>query len=293
MPVRMIREGILDSGAVNSLSLRGENFYRRLMSVVDDYGRFDGRVEILRARLYCLQLGSWTEKNVEAALNECVSVGLVSRYVVDNKPFVVIEKFGQTARSKPKYPDPPAIENNCTQLQTDARNCTRLSESYSESKSYSESEEEREDLRASAPITHALGEFGHVVLTDEQMHKLDSELGALLPGYIDRFDGWVHEAPNAKASGTRRKDRSAYLSIRAWYRRDKAEGKLPKRVKNHGFSEDPDTDAVAAAIRARSQGPSDRQVAEGVRGDFPDVREKSHSRASHPLLPAPLGDEPF
>jgi hypothetical protein len=39
MPSRLLREGILDSEAVNALSFAAEVFYRRLMSVVDDFGR--------------------------------------------------------------------------------------------------------------------------------------------------------------------------------------------------------------------------------------------------------------
>ncbi len=39
MPNRIIREGILTSEAVNSLSWEAEVFFRRLLSVVDDFGR--------------------------------------------------------------------------------------------------------------------------------------------------------------------------------------------------------------------------------------------------------------
>jgi hypothetical protein len=40
MPVRILREGILTSERVDTLSPAAEVFYRRLMSVVDDFGRF-------------------------------------------------------------------------------------------------------------------------------------------------------------------------------------------------------------------------------------------------------------
>ena len=40
MPSRIIRDGILTSERINALTERAELFYRRLMSVVDDYGRF-------------------------------------------------------------------------------------------------------------------------------------------------------------------------------------------------------------------------------------------------------------
>ncbi len=41
MPVRLIRPGILSSLRVNRLTEGQEVFYRRLLSVVDDFGRYD------------------------------------------------------------------------------------------------------------------------------------------------------------------------------------------------------------------------------------------------------------
>lgn len=118
MPTRLIREGILDSDAVNSLSFRGEILYRRLMSVADDHGRFDGRLEIIRSRLFALVFNRWQVSDVAEAIDECCKVGLVRRYVVDNKPYILIQKFNQQTRSKPKYPDPITTDNNCFQLCT-------------------------------------------------------------------------------------------------------------------------------------------------------------------------------
>ena len=54
MPNRILREGILDSDRVNKLSWGAEVFYRRLMSVVDDFGRFDARIDLLKSKLYPL-----------------------------------------------------------------------------------------------------------------------------------------------------------------------------------------------------------------------------------------------
>jgi hypothetical protein len=39
MPNRELREGILTSERINALTFPAEVFYRRLMSVVDDFGR--------------------------------------------------------------------------------------------------------------------------------------------------------------------------------------------------------------------------------------------------------------
>lgn len=113
MPTRLIREGILESEAVNSLSIEAELFYRRLMSIADDYGRADGRVEILRGRLFSLQLERWTPQAVESAVAECArtctadGTPLVSAYTVGGKACLQINNFGQRTRTKSRFPEPP------------------------------------------------------------------------------------------------------------------------------------------------------------------------------------------
>jgi hypothetical protein len=52
MPTRIIREGILTSERVDKLSERAELFYRRLMSVADDYGRYFANPANLRVNCY-------------------------------------------------------------------------------------------------------------------------------------------------------------------------------------------------------------------------------------------------
>jgi hypothetical protein len=114
MPNRILREGILSSDAVNALSLGAEVFYRRLMSVVDDFGRFDGRVNILRASLYAVKLDKVSEKEIENWINECVNQNLLLMYVVDNKQFVEVVKFNQQKRTmKSKWPSPQRLHSGC------------------------------------------------------------------------------------------------------------------------------------------------------------------------------------
>ncbi len=72
----------------------------------------------------------------------------------------------------------------------------------------------------------AFGEFGRSLLSHDEHAKLKAELGSSLESYIDEFDRWVHEAPEAKAKdGVKRKDRNPYLSIGNWYRKAVKEGK--------------------------------------------------------------------
>ena len=56
MPSRIVREGINSSRAVSSLSEEAQLFYRTLMLVVDDYGRFEIDLDVIRASCFPRQL---------------------------------------------------------------------------------------------------------------------------------------------------------------------------------------------------------------------------------------------
>lgn len=109
MPSRILRDGILTSDRINSLSLEGEMFYRRLISVVDDYGRFEAHPAILRPAVYPRRLDQVTEQSIERYLDECSSGDdpLITVYIVGRKRYLQINNFNQRLRSGSKYPDPP------------------------------------------------------------------------------------------------------------------------------------------------------------------------------------------
>ena len=106
MPDRIIRMGILTSDTINALSWEAEVFYRRLQSVADDYGRYDGRVSVLRSMLYPLKIDQVSTSRVQAWLEETVKVGAVRLYEVEGKPFVEVLRFKQRIRSDSKWPSP-------------------------------------------------------------------------------------------------------------------------------------------------------------------------------------------
>ena len=107
MPDRIIRAGIITSDRMSQLTWFAEVFYRRLMSVVDDFGRFDARPAILRSALFPLQIDRVGNDEVEDGLRECAAAGLVQLYRVDNKPYLELLDFRQRMRSqKSKWPAP-------------------------------------------------------------------------------------------------------------------------------------------------------------------------------------------
>lgn len=107
MPTRVLRDGILTSERVNSLSPNAELFYRRLMSVVDDYGRFSANLTLLRASCYPLKLDSVKEDSIKKHLAEAEGAGLIVLFTVAGKAFLEMQDFGQRIQSKSKFPEPP------------------------------------------------------------------------------------------------------------------------------------------------------------------------------------------
>jgi len=143
MPDRIIRSNILTSDAVNSLSWTAEIFYRRLMSVVDDFGRYDARSEILRSQLYPLKLDNVSKSDIVKWLNECSKAGLIRLYSTDGRGYLEILKFNQRLRAmKSKFPSPA---DKCGQMTADDSRPPREYESESETETESDTESETEE----------------------------------------------------------------------------------------------------------------------------------------------------
>ena len=113
MPVRILREGILTSERVDMLTAEGEVFYRRLMSVVDDFGRHSANPKLVRAACYPLKLDVVKDAHVVQWMHECVGAKLLLVYEVEGKQYLEIADFRQQVRSKQsKYPNPPSTAKN-------------------------------------------------------------------------------------------------------------------------------------------------------------------------------------
>ena len=147
MPERILRPEILTSERVNQLDWESEVFYRRLMSVVDDFGRFDARPSILRSSLYPLRLEQVREASVQRCLANCEAARLVRLYVVNSRPYLELLDFKQRMRAaRSKYPAPtgesPPEPDNVTQPHAAA--CTRMQPHAPASETETETEAETE-----------------------------------------------------------------------------------------------------------------------------------------------------
>jgi hypothetical protein len=118
MPNRILRESILTSDRVNQLDAGEERFYRRLMSVVDDYGRFDARPGVLRAACFPLLLDKVREADCSRWMAACQKAGLIALYDSDSKPYLILRKLGEPRARHSKYPNPPPALT-CAHLRAD------------------------------------------------------------------------------------------------------------------------------------------------------------------------------
>lgn len=112
MPGRYIREGILDSERFNELRKHGgvqaQLFFTLLLLVVDDYGRCKNHPIWLRSKAFPLR-DDIREADISRWITACEKSGLIALYGEPNgTAFLQVYNFGQQARSKSKYPEPPA-----------------------------------------------------------------------------------------------------------------------------------------------------------------------------------------
>lgn len=110
MPNRIIREGILTSERVDSLpSWASEVFYRRLMNVVDDFGRYYANSSLLRAACYPLKIDKVSNADIDKWLADCAGAGLVSTYDSGGRRYLQMLDFRQQERAKAsKFPQAPS-----------------------------------------------------------------------------------------------------------------------------------------------------------------------------------------
>jgi len=120
MPNRIIREAILSSEKMALLGWPEEVFYRRLMSIVDDYGRYEANHQLLRSKCYPLQVDDVRVADITRWMAACQMAGLILIYVVHGKQYIEVLNFGQQQRTDSKYPACVSTEIICEQMPANA-----------------------------------------------------------------------------------------------------------------------------------------------------------------------------
>lgn len=109
MPSRILREGIIDSESFGSLTEGAQLLYYRLLSMVDDFGRYEANPRLLIIRLFPWAQDRYDAHMMASRLGE-LSEGLDPRiklYSVGNKQYLEIIDSQRTPRArKSRYPDP-------------------------------------------------------------------------------------------------------------------------------------------------------------------------------------------
>lgn len=130
MPNRIIKESICSSENIDNLEPMEEILFYRLMVNCDDYGLFDGRSSIIRAKCFPLKVDKIKEKDIDKWLQSLVREKLVTLYENNNKQYLKLtswEKHQQTRATKSKFPKPDdygsnliSSDINCNQVQSNA-----------------------------------------------------------------------------------------------------------------------------------------------------------------------------
>lgn len=256
MPSRILKESICSSDSINELSSFEETFFYRLIVNCDDYGRFDARPAILKARLFPLK-DRVTLKNVEDALVKLAEVGCVKLYRVDSKPFLYLpawEVHQNVRAKKSRYPEPneesekeayagkektsernmKTSENICMQMYADDCKCSRNPNPNPNPNPNSESE----SYSGNARVDAALEEYKTFrkeikrPLTDRAMQLAVKKLETLAPDDPERkiaiieqsiVNGWIGLFPlKNEQQATENEDR--YDDLKEWVKEHDSAG---------------------------------------------------------------------
>lgn len=203
MPNRVLKESIKYSDQIDSLTWFEEVVFYRLMVSADDYGCYDGRINVLKNELFPAK-DNVTRKSVEDAISHLASVGLLCQYTVSGKPYLLFpswEKHQRVRNKRRKFPEPP--EN----LTADRCQMTagRLPES-NPIRIQSESESEKgfcaePGCTGSAPpaVLLPLNNGTEYPVTEEEL----AEFGSLYPAVdvaqeLRSMRGWLLANPNKR-----------------------------------------------------------------------------------------------
>lgn len=106
MPQRFLRPGITTSDAWNSVSWEAQSLFIRILTLVDDFGRYDARVPILHGQCFALRPDIKPQRT-EKLRSELHKANLIQVYTVEGKDYLQVLRWQERARCESsKFPDP-------------------------------------------------------------------------------------------------------------------------------------------------------------------------------------------
>lgn len=132
MPTRLIKESIHTSEKLNRLTDFQFRLWVGLLTYVDDYGRGDARLPIIKGAVFPLRERLST-RDIGAALAGLADAGCVVLYEKDGRPYLYLPNWDehQSIRNKKsKYPAPDGDlktnENKCLQMYANENSCIQM-----------------------------------------------------------------------------------------------------------------------------------------------------------------------
>lgn len=122
MPQRFLRPGITNSERWNSVSFACQSLYVRILTLVDDYGRFDGRPSVIWGHCFAV----WNEQNpdhpvdlqqVREMLQQLAAQKLILCFTSEGKQTLQVFQWQERIREgcRSKWPEPPSAAG-CSDL---------------------------------------------------------------------------------------------------------------------------------------------------------------------------------
>ena len=103
MPIRFLRPGLTTSERWNGLSWMAQSFYVRLLTLVDDHGRYDANPRLLLSHAFPLSDQVTTEQ-VRALCDQLAQAQLIGLYQAEGKPYLYLTKWRERVRTESKFP---------------------------------------------------------------------------------------------------------------------------------------------------------------------------------------------
>lgn len=212
MPNRIIKESITTSDNLNLLTPDEEVFFYRLLVNCDDFGRFDARPEILRARLYPLRADKEKLDTISKRLLALYLAGLITLYQNNSRTYLEFctwEEHQHRRANNSKYPGP--YDDGSTLL-TVASKCEQMKADSPVNVNENRKRETRNEKRKYADF---------VYMTDEEFKKLVDKFGeSVASDKIEALNLWKGSKGKQTASD--------YMTILNWDRREK-KNEAPKQ----------------------------------------------------------------
>ena len=222
MPNRIIKESICTSDSIDQLNWFEEVLFYRLMVNCDDFGRFDGRIPVIKNRLFPLK-DNLTAKSVRDGINKLASAGLVFLYESDGKPYLYLPTWNdhQNVRAKrSKYPEPDMSMNSSASI------CNHVQSNVPVIQSNPNHNPNPNNIIADTdvgkPTKHKYGSYSNVLLTDEEYQKLVEEFPTDYQTRIERLSEYM--------ASTGKKYKCHLATIRSWSRNERSTPVVKNKV---------------------------------------------------------------